>query len=77
MLSGSPARLGDWEETLIFIEGKYIQQINTGSQALVSLITLTMLAYSLCQKPQLMEDIFQMPLSVITVQQLKDSCDYT
>lgn len=30
-----------------------------------------MLAYKLCQEAQLMEDIFQMPLSVITVQQSK------
>lgn len=30
-----------------------------------------MLAYNLCQEAQLMEDIFQMPLSVITVQQSK------
>lgn len=52
-----------------------MEQTNTVSQALVSLITLTMLAYSLCQNPQIMENIFQMPLAVITAQQPKDSCD--
>lgn len=65
-MSGSPARGGDLGEVLIFIEGKYTQQTSTVPQALVSLITLTTLAYSPCQNPQLREDIFQMPLSIKT-----------
>lgn len=65
-MSGSPARGGDLGEILIFIEGKHIQQTSTVPQALVILITLTTLAYSPCQKPQLREDIFQMPLSIKT-----------
>lgn len=65
-MSGSPARGGDLGEILIFIEGKYTQQTSTVPQALVSLITLTTLAYSPCQNPQLREDIFQMPLSIKT-----------